>query len=86
MYEWALPDNYTDSSKVHALDDNGFALCNKKIKLHLVAGGYSGDDFPYNACKKCKKLFIGASKMDCVEIRKEQIHLGELRTTPEAHP
>jgi len=86
MYEWAYSDNYSDHSKTHASDDNGCALCNKKIKLHSFAGRYSGDDFPFNACKKCKKLFIDAAKMDCIEIRKEQICLGELRTpTPEAH-
>lgn len=75
-YEWAATENM--SPLYHASDDFGFALCNRTIRLHN-SDIHKRDGIPeYWACKRCTKLFVKMVKMNCVEIRKERIRLGEI--------
>jgi len=79
LYEWGVSEKYDDRSLLtHASDDFEHALCNRNIKLHRFVGRYVGDNFPPLACKKCVKKFIKMAKMNCVEIRKERMRLGEI--------
>ena len=78
LYEWGISEKYDDRSSTHASDDFERALCNRNIKLHRFTGRYEGDNFPPLACKKCVKLFTKMTKMNCIEVRKERIRLGEI--------
>jgi hypothetical protein len=82
-YEWGISDNFSPTSKMHALDDNDNPICMSESRVHNTGfkihafNRYTGDDFPPFACKKCTRLFTLAAKMDCIEIRKEKLRLGE---------
>ena len=83
-YEWGISDNFSGTSKMHALNDNDLPLCMSEYRLKYhpfkihAFHRYSGDDFPPFACKRCLKLFVAAVKNDCIEIRKEKLRLGEI--------
>ena len=76
-YEWAATENL--SPLYHASDDFGFAMCNRSIRLHN-ASCLRRDEIPdsHLACKKCVGLFTKMVKMNCVEVRKERLRLGEI--------
>ena len=55
-------DGQGKKAKVHLIDDNDCALCNKNLDIdsrHIFVGDIDVDILPEDLCQRCKKIRVG---------------------------